>query len=225
MEVKKVLAQGRQIDVEVYTPPTEQPAPGILYLHELIGLVDSYREDAQELATKGYLVYLPDLYTDGAARYCVRAMVMEAGRKNRSHSGPNLEVHDLLDAMMADARCNGRLGMIGQCLTGGFVLHMAKRPEMKAPVIYHHSLGTEGSGVPDDESLDEVQLIQGHWAKRDPFCPAKRRNKLIRDLGDRLEAHVYDRPHSFRSFMRDSAESRLAWERTLAFFKKQLQPT
>ncbi|MDX1496346.1 MAG: dienelactone hydrolase family protein [Salinisphaeraceae bacterium] len=223
MEKIQVLAQGRHIDVEIYAPKTQGKVPGILYLHELIGLMDCYREDAQELADQGYLVYLPNLYTDGAARYCVRAMVAEAGRKNRSHSGPNLEVHDLLDSLKADSRCNGRLGVIGQCLTGGFVLHMAKRPDVHAPVIYHHSLGMEGSGVPKGESLDEVKLLQGHWARRDPFCPAKRREALIRELGDRVEAHVYDRPHSFRSFKRDSQESKQAWARTLDFFERQLK--
>lgn len=222
MEKIRVSAQGREINVEVYAPAGGEPAPGILLLHELMGLLDCYRQDARELAERGYLVYLPDLYTDGAARYCVRAMVHEAGRKNRSISGPNQEVHDLLDSLKFDKRCNGRLGMIGQCLTGGFVLHMARREDMDAPVIYHHSLGLEGAGVPKDESLDEIRLLQGHWSRVDPFCPARRRRRLVRELGDRVEAHVYNSPHSFRALNRNSGNARLAWQRTLDFFERQL---
>ena len=222
MEKIQVSAQGREIDVEVYAPAGGEPAPGILLLHELFGLLDCYREDAQDLADRGYLVYLPDLFTGGASKYCIRAMVSEAARKNRSTNGPNLEVHDLLDALKADERCNDRLGMIGMCLTGGFVLHMAKRDDMQAPVIYHHSLGLQGSGVPKEESLAEIKVLQGHWAKRDPFCPAKRRNRLINELGDRVEAHVYNMPHGFRSVSRSMKDSALVWDRTLDFFERQL---
>ncbi len=222
MEKIQVSAQGREIDVEVYAPSSDGPAPGILLLHELFGLLDCYREDAQDLADRGYLVYLPNLFTGGARKYCVRAMVSAAARENRSSAGPNQEVHDLLDTLKFDKRCNGRLGMIGMCLTGGFVLHMAKREDMDAPVIYHHSLGLKGAGVPKNDSLGEIRLLQGHWSKIDPFCPAKRRNQLINELGDRVEAHVYDMPHGFRSVSRRMKASAVVWDRTLDFFERQL---
>ena len=223
MEKISINAHGRDIDVEVYAPKGGEPAPGILVLHELFGLLDCYREDAQDLADRGYLVYLPNLFTGGARRYCIRAMMSAAARENRSTNGPNQEVHDLLDSLKFDPRCNEHLGMIGMCLTGGFVLHMAKRDDMDAPVIYHHSLGLKGSGVPKNESLKEVRLLQGHWSKRDPFCPSKRRNQLINELGDRVEPYVYDMPHGFRSVSRRMKDSALVWERTLGFFERQLK--
>lgn len=222
MEKISIQAQGREIEVEVFAPETDQPAPGILLLHEIFGVLDAYRKDAEDLASRGYLVYLPNLFTGGAKQYCVRALVSEAARKNRSTNGPNLEVHDLLDALKADARCNGRLGMLGACLTGGFVLHMAKREDMHAPVIYHHSLGIEGAGVPKEDSLEGIEKLQGHWSSVDPFCPARRRNKLIKELGDRVEAYVYNMPHGFRSGSRMLKDSALVWERTLDFFQRQL---
>lgn len=223
MEKIQVSAQGREIDVEVYAPAGDEPAPGILVLHELFGLLDVYRQDAEDLARRGYLVYLPDLFTGGAARYCIRALVSAAARRNESITGPNQEVHDLLDSLKYDKRCNGRLGMIGMCLTGGFVLHMAKREDMDAPVVYHHSLGLQGSGIPKNDSLEEVRLMQGHWARVDPMCPRKRRQALKTELGDRLEAYEYDMPHGFRSVSRKLKDSKLVWDRTLDFFERQLK--
>ena len=151
------------------------------------------------MANRGYLVYVPNLFSGGAVKYCIRAMVSKAGRINLADSEVNQEIHVLLDALKADPRSNGRLGMLGQCLTGGYVIQMAKREDMLAPVVYHHSLGVQGAGVPKKESLDEVRILQGHWSNVDPFCPTTKRNKLIQQLGDRVEAYTYNMPHGFRS--------------------------
>jgi carboxymethylenebutenolidase len=222
MHIKKIALPKREIEVEVYAPESPEGAPGILLLHELFGLLDVYREDARDLAARGYLVYVPNLFTDGAMRYCIRAFVNAAALKNSANSELNQEVHALLDALKADPRCNGRLGMLGQCLTGGFVIQMAKRDDMLAPVVYHHSMGIEGAGIPKTETLDGIRLIQGHWSNIDPMCPSARRNKLIKGLGDRVEAYTYNMPHGFRSVSRALPEAQVVWKRTLEFFEREL---
>ncbi|ENX16008.1 hypothetical protein F895_01597 [Acinetobacter sp. CIP 64.2] len=224
MEIKTITLPTRQIEVEVYAPAqTLEKAPAILLLHELFGILDVYREDAQDLADRGYLVYVPNLFSGGAVKYCIRAMVNKAGRTNAADSGVNQEIHVLLDALKADPRSNGRLGMLGQCLTGGYVIQMAKRDDMLAPVVYHHSLGIEGAGVPKKESLDQVRILQGHWSTVDPFCPANKRNQLIQQLGDRVEAYTYNMPHGFRSVSRGMPEAQVVWQRTIDFFERELQ--
>lgn len=223
MEIKRITVGTREIDVEVYAPANTTSAPGILLLHELFGILDFYREDAEDLAARGYLVYVPNLFTDGALRYCIRAMVTEAGRTNRANSPLNQEMHALLDALKADPRCNGRLGMLGQCLTGGFVLQMAKRDDMLAPVLYHHSLGMEGSGIPNDENFDGVRLLQGHWSTIDPICPASKREQVIKGLGQRVEAYTYAMPHGFRSLSRALPGAKVVWQRTVDFFERELK--
>lgn len=222
MEKKFLQLADREIEVEVYAPAGGSAAPGILLLHELIGVLDWCREDAADLAARGFLVYVPNLFSGGALRYCIRAMVHEAGRKNRAENPLSLEVHTMLDALKADPRCNGRLGMLGQCLTGGFVLQMAQREDMLAPVVYHHSLGMEGTGVPEEESLDGIRILQGHWGTIDPLCPAKKRDRLIGALGDRIEAYTYNMPHGFRSTSRYLPGAKVVWQRTVDFFQREL---
>jgi len=224
MEIKTITLPTRQIEVEVYaSSSSSEKAPAILLLHELFGILDVYREDAQDLADRGYLVYVPNLFSGGAVKYCIRAMVSKAGRINAADSEVNQEIHVLLDALKADPRSNGRLGMLGQCLTGGYVIQMAKREDMLAPVVYHHSLGIQGAGVPNKESLDEVRTLQGHWSTVDPFCPATKRNKLIQQLGDRVEAYTYNMPHGFRSVSRGLPEAQVVWQRTVDFFERELK--
>lgn len=223
-QVTEVL-NGRAVDIEVYAPQCQAPAPGVLYLHEIYGVTDHYREDARDLARRGYLVYLPDLYgRDGKRQYCVRAILHSLGRLNASDNPLFREISELIACMRKDPACNGHLGMIGMCLTGGFVIQAAMRDGIEAPVIYHHSFGLQGAGIPRKEEADLVNIerIQGHWSRVDPFCPARRRRKLKELLGDRLEEHVYNIPHGFRSVSRKTASAALAWERTLAFFEQHL---
>lgn len=217
---------GRPVTVEIYRPAGEGPAPGVIYLHEIYGLIEAYREDARDLAAQGYLVYLPDLYSAAGARaYCLRAIVRGAGRRNAADNPLYQEISALVAGLRAEPECNGAVGMIGMCLTGGFVIQAAMRDAIEAPVIYHHSLGLQGAGIPraEEAELAQVRQMQGHWSRRDPFCPAGRRRRLEALLGDRLEAHVYGIRHGFRSLARDSREADLAWRRTLDFFARHLQ--
>lgn len=224
MEKKSIKLSKRQIEVEVYAPKkSTEKFPSILLLHELFGILDVYREDAQDLADRGYLVYVPNLFSGGVIKYCIRAMVSKAGRVNSADSEVNQEIHMLLDVLKTDPRSNGRLGMLGQCLTGGYVIQMAKREDMLAPVIYHHAMGIEGTGVPKNENLDEIRILQGHWSKVDPLCPASKRNKLIEQLGNRIEAYTYNIPHGFRSVSRSQPEAKIVWERTVEFFDRELK--
>jgi len=223
MEPTRIAVGHRESDLEIYAPEGTERVPGLLVLHEMYGLRDWYREDARDLASRGYLVYLPDLYSGAPTEYCVRALLTRAGRENHGDSELNAEIHRLLDTLVRDPRCNGRLGMLGMCLTGGFVLQMAKREDMAAPVLYHHGLGVTGGGLPESESTDGIRLLQAHFARVDPFCPKARRRRLAERLGERLEAYEYDMPHGFRSLYRERPEAPLAWERTVRFFDEQLK--
>ena len=67
MEIKTITLPTRQIEVEVYAPASSsEKAPAILLLHELFGILDVYREDAQDLANRVYLAYVPNLFSGGA---------------------------------------------------------------------------------------------------------------------------------------------------------------
>ena len=140
------------------------------------------KEDARDLAASGYAVLVPDLYSEmGVARFCIREFFTAAGQENRPGGHPALdEVFATLDYL---ERIEGvdpsRIGAIGQCLTGGFALHLARRPEVKAPVVYHHSLGLRGAGIPEADAAQIQNQIQGHYAENDPlFCPRARQERL-----------------------------------------------
>lgn len=214
----------RTIDVEYYRPPTGRgPWPGVLLLHELFGLTSQVRADARALAREGYLVMAPNLYSDGMARYCMKHFFSRDALDNRSDAEAVREVHELLDRLKQHPDCNGRLGMIGMCMTGGFVLQMARRDDLAAPVVFHHSFGVRGTGLADEDAAAVRNVVQGHFAAQDRICPRTKFEGLARQLGDRLEMNVYDGVgHGLRSTFRHTPQGEEAWQRTLAFFREQL---
>lgn len=227
MDTMSIDVGRRQLDAELYLPPDgDGPWPGVLLLHELFGLDGHVRADARDLARHGYLVLCPDLYSDGGMRrYCMKMFFSTASLAGRAEVEPVREVHRCLDVLKSLDECNGRLGMIGMCLTGGFVLQMARRDDLAAPVVYHHSLGVRGSGIPADQAADIGTVVQGHFAELDRrLCPKSRVDALAAQLGDKLEVNWYPGVgHGLRSAFRHTPAATEAWERTLAFFQDHLQ--
>jgi carboxymethylenebutenolidase len=226
-----VLTAGtRRLSCELSIPDPgrhgEGPYPGVLLLHELMGLTNNVRDDARRLCEAGYLTLTPDLFSDGGqARYCMKQFFSMDGLLNKSTSDGNREAGDLLDQLAAHPRCNGRIGMIGQCLSGGFVLQMARRPDMAAPVVFHHALGVFGAGLPEADARAIRGPVLGHFAAFDPVaCPRARRERLKDLLHERLEAHVYEGVgHGIRSVYRNRPQSDRAWDRTMSFFERHLR--
>jgi carboxymethylenebutenolidase len=214
----------RAIDVEIYRPAGQGPWPGVLLLHEMFGLTSNVRADARSLARAGYLVAAPDLYTDGMRPYCMKFFFSPAALANRADAEPVQEIHALLDALKAMPDCNGKLGMIGMCMTGGFVLQMARRDDLAAPVVFHHGFGVRGSGLSDADAAAVRGPVQGHFAGDDRICPRAKVEALSRQLGDRLEVNMYEGVgHGLRSAFRHTPQSDDAWQRTIAFFREHLQ--
>ena len=195
---KQIKAGHRHIDVEMYFPPNEEHFPnkqwsGVLLLHELFGLTSNVRADARHLARSGYLVFAPDLYTGSMSKYCIKMLFTRDALLNKSSSPPVQEIHDCLDALRDHPKCNGKLGMIGMCLSGGFVLQMACREDMLAPVVYHHGAGLLNGGLPKEEHQNVKHTIQGHFAEKDLICRKFKVDALKRSLGNKLEENFYPR--------------------------------
>src|ERR1700712_1738713 len=110
--------------VAVVRPVDEGPWPGVVMLHEVFGLDDIVRRQAERLAAVGYVVYAPDLLGDGLKILCVRA----AFRALTSRTGRPFEVIEATrQQLLARPDSNGKVGVIGFCMGGGFALLLAAR--------------------------------------------------------------------------------------------------
>lgn len=225
MQLIKLELATRTVEAWFY-PAGQRRAPGIVFLHDLTGLQRVNHKTAAILAEEGFHVLLPDLYTGmGRNRYCVRFLFDEMIRNNEPRSNePLQEVLEILDHFKAFPEVDQHeIGFVGQCLTGGFVLHAAIRPEVKAPVVFHHSFGRKGSGIPATCSALISNKIQGHYVYMDPFCPPGRIRQLEQELGDRLDKHMYTLPHGIPHLFFRNAQGRKAFDRMMQFFREHLK--
>jgi len=213
----------RTIDVHSFAA-TDKKLPGILFLPDLTGVQESQLETARLLTLEGFQVFVPELFTGGAAQYCLRMFFNMAFVTNQADNPGAIEIHEIIDQIKnleyVDA---SRIGVIGQCLTGGFALHAALRDEVKAPVIFHHSFGITGSGMPEADARSICKKVQGHYVKIDPFCPKSRVDQLKEQMGDYLDVNYYDwLPHGIPHFFRRTDEGRRAYINMVRFLKMQL---
>lgn len=213
----------RNIDVHVFAEGSTK-LPALLFLPDLTGVGEIQLETARILALEGFQVFVPDLFTGGAAQYCMRVLFNMAFVTNEAENPGVIEIHELLDQLKTFEYVDGeRIGVIGQCLTGGFALHAALRDDVKAPVVFHHSFGITGSGMPEMDARSICKNVQGHYVKIDPMCPKSRVDELKRQIGDYFEVNYYDwLPHGIPHFFRRTDEGRRAYINMVRFLKMSL---
>ncbi len=103
-------------------PGGEGRWPGVVVLHDGFGIDEAVRAQADWLAGAGYLALSVDLGCWGRPAACLLRMFhdLRAGR------GQTFGQVDAARAWLAgQPGCDGRLGVIGFCATGGFALLMA----------------------------------------------------------------------------------------------------
>lgn len=112
------------------------PWPGVVVVHDVTGVSDDVREQADWLAAAGYLALVPDLLTSGGGttRGVARVRcVVGAVRQLRSGSGPAFaQLEGAREQLAAHEDCTGVVGVIGYCMGGGFALLLAPRPGWSA---------------------------------------------------------------------------------------------
>ncbi len=105
-------------------PDGDGPWPGVVVIHEALGLNDVVRRQADRLAAAGYLAVVPDLFSDGGVARCLvgtfRAMFAGAGK-------PIADIDAAREFLAAHDDCTGKVGIIGFCMGGGFALVTAAR--------------------------------------------------------------------------------------------------
>lgn len=100
-------------------PSTPGPWPGVVVLHEVFGLTDDIRRQADRFAEEGYLALAPDLYAWGNTGRCLVATL----RTLLTGRGRALDdVQAARTFLTGRDDCTGRVGVIGFCMGGGLAV-------------------------------------------------------------------------------------------------------
>ena len=173
-------------------PPGDERLPGVVVVHEIFGPDDVNKRSADRMAALGYSVVMPDLFSEGGPRKCLKAtfQALQSGR-GRAFQDIAAARQWLLDRDDA----TGDVGIIGFCLGGAFAL-MCAAPGRGFSVssVNYGQLPT----TPD--VLDGACPIVASYGAKDPGSrgvPAKLEYHLTR-LGVPHDVKQYpDAGHSF----------------------------
>jgi carboxymethylenebutenolidase len=106
----------------VARPEGPGPFPGVVVVHDALGLSNEIRSQADWLAGAGYLAVAPNLFRDRNKLACMVTIMREA----RDRRGATFEDIEATRAwLVGQEDCTGTVGVIGFCLGGGLALLLA----------------------------------------------------------------------------------------------------
>ncbi len=204
-------------------PAGTGPFPAVLVIHENRGLNPYIEDVARRAAVEGFLALAPDGLSpvggypgnddDGRA---LQAQLDQAKlRTDMLNSARYLKAHEL---------SSGKLGVTGFCWGGGTTNFLATvlGADMQAGVPFYGA-AAETSAVPNIRAPLQVHYAE-HDARINAMWPGF--EAALKAANVPHEMHLYPgTQHGFHNNSTpryDEAAAKLAWERTVAFFKRHL---
>jgi carboxymethylenebutenolidase len=196
--------------------------PAILVIHENRGLNPHIEDIARRLALDGFMAFAPDALTPLGGYPGDEDKAREAFAKLEQ---PKTQQDFLAAAQWLKSRpdSTGKLGAVGFCYGGG-VVHMlsTRMPDLNAAVPFYGN-----SPAPEEASKVKAPLLV-HLAAVDERINAAwpAYEAALKAAGAKYTVHQYPgTQHGFNNDTtprHDAAAAKLAWERTVAFFKANL---
>lgn len=201
--------------------PAARPKGGVVVLQEIFGVNQHIREVTDGFSADGYSAIAPALYDRSSVRNVELGYGPEdivRGRELREEFSWDDTVKDV-EAAMKLLRAEGlKVGTVGYCWGGSISFLAAVRLPLDAAVVYYG-----GQILPYVEEKQRCPLLM-HFGKKDASIPPVQ-VETIQKAHPEAIVHLYDADHGFDCNHRaafDEAASKLASERTLAFFEKHL---
>ena len=185
-DVKFSTRKNETYDGYVSAPAGDAKAPGILLITAIFGTDAEMRTLSDEYARDGFLVWTPDVFwrtMPGPTADFGKAL---ARYESFDRDQGLQDMEDLLKAMRADPRCNGKVAMLGFCFGGLYAYLGASRLGANAAGAYHGTKIGEYLG----EAGKVTCPVSFHYGKDDPIVPLDEVAAVQKAFAGRANADV-----------------------------------
>jgi carboxymethylenebutenolidase len=198
--------------------------PGVIVVHENRGLNPYIEDVARRAALDGYLAIAPDALTSlgGYPGTDEKGVEMQ-----RTLEQPKI-IEDFVAAvgyLQGRPDCTGKIGAVGFCFGGGVVNQLAVRTDIAAGSPFYGA-APAAADVPKIKAELSIQYaetderINAGWpAYEEALKAAKVKHEMFKYPGTQHGFHNDTTPR----YNKEAAA--LAWQRTIALFKRTLGPT
>jgi carboxymethylenebutenolidase len=205
--------------------PAGGSGPGLVVIQEWWGLTSHIADLVDRFAAAGFVALAPDLYggptthdAEEAGRLMGELPIAQATK----------DLVGAVDFLLAHDDVTGdRVGLVGFCMGGAFVLTMAVQEGGKvSAAVAFYPVGT----LPDDYAGLQAAVL-AHFGEQDAFLPIEAADDLAAKIkagnGQTPEIIRYPAGHAFVNDENllgtyDPEQAAKAWDRTVAFLHEHL---
>ncbi|MEE9502941.1 MAG: dienelactone hydrolase family protein [Candidatus Aminicenantaceae bacterium] len=225
LHVEDIKYSGETGDVLAHfaRPKGDAKLPGVIVIHENRGLNPHTRDVARRVALEGFLAVAPDACSPlggtpedvDAARSRMRELDSESTQKNFVAAVKYLKTHP---------QSTGKVGCMGFCWGGGMTNQVAvKSPDLNAAVPFY-------GRQPVAEDVPKIKAsMLCHYGSLDERINAgiEAFEAAMKKAGIEYKIYMYE--GAAHAFFNDTSTryhkeaAKLAWKRTIAFFKEKLK--
>jgi dienelactone hydrolase len=156
--------------------------PGIVVVHDWMGVSADTKKRADMLAGLGYVAFAADIYGKGVRPSDGKSAGAEAGKWKGNRAALRKRVRAALDKLVAQKNVDGsKLAAIGYCFGGTTALELARSgAPLAATVSFHGGLDTP---LPADARNIKGKVLALHGGD-DPFVPPDQVNAFEKEMRD-----------------------------------------
>jgi carboxymethylenebutenolidase len=225
LDVKDITysSETEEVNAHYARPKGDEKLPGVVVISEIWGLIPHIEDITRRVALEGFLAVAPDPLThiggtpedpDEAVKM-MRELDPEKTTKNLVAAVKYLKTHP---------QSTGKVGVTGFCWGGGMTAQVAvNSPDVQAAVPFY-------GRQPTSEDIPSVQAsLLVHYAGEDERINAgiPEFEAALKKASVDYEIHIYEgAKHGFLNNTKDwynEEAAKLAWNRTIDFFKKKLK--
>lgn len=146
-------------------------SPGILMVHNWMGLTDETKRQASRFADLGYVVFAADIYGKGVRAHDVKEAGTLATQYKTDRKLYRERLNLALEQLKKDPRVNSsKIAAVGYCFGGTGVIELARSGADLVGVVSFH--GGLDSPTPADGKNIKAKILAHHGAI-DPYVSAK----------------------------------------------------